>query len=196
MDLSLQRFESRLAEYRPSKRAHVLTNKRAAVAAILRFDRGAPDVLLMKRSSHRSDRWSGQISFPGGREQPSDASLVATAARETFEEVGVDLDTSARLLGRLRPLRAVARRKFLPMAITPFVFVQTSPAALDLGDEAAEAFWLPLDRAAAGELSGEFDYSLGPISKTFPCWRYEGHVIWGLTFQMLGNLLEVVADEQ
>jgi 8-oxo-dGTP pyrophosphatase MutT (NUDIX family) len=192
VDLSLERFEAQLARHKPSKWGRRLTAKRAAVAALLRFERDAPDVLLMKRADARDDRWSGQISFPGGREESHDESLEATAVRETLEEVGVDLASSARMIGRLRAVRAIGRGVALPMAITPFIYVQTRDEPLVLGAEAADAFWFPLDRAASGELAGSHTYKLGPVAKEFPCWLYEGHAIWGLTYGMLNDLLAIV----
>lgn len=190
VDLSLPRFERGLAGLAIDDPA--TADARSAVAALLRFDRGAPDVLLMKRAERADDRWSGQISMPGGREAGVDPDLRATAVRETREEVGVDLEGGARFIGRLQPVQAVARGRIEPMIIAPFVFVQTGPVALSLGHEAQDAFWLPLDRAAAGELSGEYLYRLGPDTWPLPCWRYQGHVIWGLTYRMLGDLLRLV----
>lgn len=203
MDLSRRRFEHRLAAHRVPEltrqeahreaRQEAKTTRRSAVAAVLRFDRGAPDVLLMQRVVRAGDLWSGHISLPGGGESPADADLVATAMRETLEEVGVDLRSSAQLLGRLAPVPAVARGRTQPMVIAPYVFVQTGPAPIVLGPEAQHAFWLPLDRAAAGELSGEHAYELDGAVRRFPCWRYQGHVVWGLTYHMLADLLQVVA---
>jgi 8-oxo-dGTP pyrophosphatase MutT (NUDIX family) len=193
MNLSLSRFEQRLATLRvddPPK-----GDVRTATAVLLRFDRGQPDVLLMKRAERAEDRWSGHISLPGGREEPADADLLATAMRETIEELGVDLGASARLIGRLEPLRAVAHGRVLPMTIAPFVFVETTPVTVALGDEAQEAFWMPLDLAASGAISGEYPYVLGPETRTLPCWHYQGHVVWGLTYRMIDDLLRLVVED-
>ncbi len=162
------------------------------MAALLRFERPTPDVLLMVRADDPRDRWSGQVSFPGGREDPIDPSLRHTAMRETLEEVGIDLASSARCLGQLPPVRAVARGKVRPMTITPFVFVQTGPVAITHNYEVQDTFWLPLDQAASGALSSTYEYEFGPLPMAMPCWRYHGRVIWGLTFRMLTELLEVV----
>lgn len=193
MDLSAQRFEQRLATLRIDD-PHT-ADLRTAVAALLRFDRGVPDVLLMKRVERAEDAWSGHISLPGGRASPADADLLATAMRETREEVGVDLPGCARLIGRLEPLRAVARGYIEPMIIAPFVFVQTGPVTIELGHEAQEAFWFPLDRAVSGELSEEYRFVLGPETRILPSWRYQGHVIWGLTYRMLDDLLGLVVRD-
>jgi 8-oxo-dGTP pyrophosphatase MutT (NUDIX family) len=191
MDLSLAQLERRLAEHGRSVRTP-RPGRRAAVAALLRYRRDAPEVLLMKRAEHPGDRWSGQVSMPGGREEAHDPDLVATAMRETREEVGIQLATSARLVGPLAPVRAVARGRVLPMTISPFVFVQTDDIPVALNHEATAAFWLPLDRAAAGELDSTYPWGVGPVSTSLPCWRYQGFVIWGLTYRMLSSLLTVV----
>jgi 8-oxo-dGTP pyrophosphatase MutT (NUDIX family) len=155
----------------------------------------------MKRREHAGDRWSGHVSLPGGKEGPGDADLVATAVRETREELGVDLGSCARLLGRLDAIRAIAKGKLLPMTISPFVFTFVASAVagavaeprLEMGEEAESAFWLPLAAAAAGTLDAIHPYRLGPVPLRLPCWRFQGYVIWGLTYQMLRKLLDVAA---
>lgn len=193
MDLSLSRFEQRLASLRVEDPG--TADLRSAVAVLLRFERGQPDVLLMKRAERAEDRWSGHISLPGGRESPDDPDLLATAMRETDEELGVDLRGSARLIGRLQPLRAMAHGRVLPMVIAPFVFVETRPVTIALGHEAQEAFWMPMELAASGAISGEYPYVLGPETRTLPCWNYQGHVVWGLTHRMLDDLLRLVIED-
>jgi 8-oxo-dGTP pyrophosphatase MutT (NUDIX family) len=166
--------------------------KGAAVAAILRFVDDRAEVLLMKRASRGNDRWSGQVSFPGGREEPDDPDLLATAVRETREEVGLALNDCARLIGRLDMVRAIGQGRFLPMAITPYVFLQTRDDPMTLNDEAELTFWLPLDQVVSGDLAGTHEYKMGPIPMHFPCWNYSGQVVWGLTYKMIEALLDIV----
>ena len=142
--LALEQIEPRLAAYRPDEVSQRVAPRRAAVAAVLRYDGASPQVLLMKRVERQTDRWSGHVSFPGGRAEPEDATLVHTAIRETREELGVDLSQTARRIGQLDDTMAVARGKVIPMAIRPYVFVQTEAAEVILESRA-----FPPRRAAA-----------------------------------------------
>jgi 8-oxo-dGTP pyrophosphatase MutT (NUDIX family) len=190
--LERDQLAARLADFRPRDPSFV-ARSRAAVAAVLRF---SPDiaVLLMERAARPGDRWSGHISLPGGREAPGDPDLRFTAMRETQEEVGLDLSRHGEYLGRLDGIRAVARGTPLSMVIVPHVFACDEGPELVLGDEAAGAFWLPLADAASGLLDATYRYKLGPASWKLPCWRYRGHSIWGLTYQMLTQLLAVAGS--
>jgi 8-oxo-dGTP pyrophosphatase MutT (NUDIX family) len=191
--LTLQRFEERLVGRRPKR---ISATRRAAVAALIRFEGSSPEVLLMRRAVREGDRWSGQVSFPGGKEEEGDASLQATAARETYEEVGISLASSARLLGPLDPVRAMARGKVLPTVISPFVYHEVERVEPVLGPEAQHAFWLPLAEARSGRLDSSYAYRLGPARMNLPCWNYRGEVIWGLTFDMLRSLLHLLELER
>lgn len=148
-------------------------------------DPNGPRVLLMKRVEREGDPWSGHISLPGGGYHAEDGDLLATAIRETQEELGIDL-TGARLLGNLNALHP---RTSGPAGIevTPFVFHTSHALEPVCGPEALAAFWLPLDLAASGAIDTQYTYA--PTSMTFPAWTYEGHVIWGLTWRILGDLL-------
>ncbi len=166
-------------------------DRSAAVAIILRRELLGPEVLLMRRVEHPEDRWSGQVSLPGGHADPHEQDLLLTTVREAREEVGVDLERSARLLGRLHRVRARARGGFVPLLITPFVFACTEPVAPAAGAEADEIFWFPLERAASGELSSVLRVDGRGAATERPCWRYENRVVWGLTHHMLSELLEL-----
>ena len=192
MLLSLEQFESRLRGRKPQE---IAASSRAAVAALLRFeDQANPEVLLMRRAESETDRWSGQVCFPGGRAEPEDPDLQATAIRETHEELGFALEQCSRFLGPMDPLQAIARGRPLSTSISPFVYQQTQAPEIRLGPEAAHSFWLPLSRAATGEFNSTFEYTAGEQRIPFPCWRYEGEVIWGLTFKMIGSLIQMVSD--
>ena len=165
--------------------------RRSAVAAVLRTVESAPEVLLMTRAEHEADPWSGQVSLPGGRHDPGDPDLLATAIRETREEAGLDLSLEAELLCRLASVGARARGRVIDMDVTPFVF-RVGDVSLAPGPEASELFWLPLARTVTGELDSEYRYERGGLVHRMPCWRFEGRVIWGLTYGMLSGMLEVV----
>src|SRR5215216_6649740 len=94
----------------------------AAVALVLREGLEGPELLVIKRSEAEHDHWSGHLALPGGRVEPEDESLLATAARETLEEVGLDLGAGGEALARLgtiKPVSPSAPR----VSVTPFVFV-------------------------------------------------------------------------
>jgi 8-oxo-dGTP pyrophosphatase MutT (NUDIX family) len=168
---------------------------RAAVAAVLHDDAdGDTSVLLMKRVERDGDPWSGHISLPGGGYHDEDTDLLTTAIRETREELGIDLAAhaaiGARLLGGLPPLHP---RSSGPggIEVTPFVFAVDALPEIVCGPEAHAGFWLPLGRARSGALDGTYVYPGGAPGSAmkFPMWQHEGHVIWGLTYRILCDLL-------
>ncbi len=158
--------------------------RRAAVAALL-LDLPEPRVLLMKRAERVGDPWSGHISLPGGGYHAEDGDLLATAIRETHEELGIELARD-QLLGNLAPLGPRSAGP-TPIEVTPFVFRCREAPRVVCGPEALAAFWLPLDAAVSGVLDATYTYPGSQM--TFPSWNYEGHVIWGMTRRILDDLV-------
>ena len=78
----------------------------AAVALVLRGQSARnAELLFIRRAERVGDPWSGHVAFPGGRRDDADTSLELTARRETREELSLELDTAARLIGVLDDLR-------------------------------------------------------------------------------------------
>jgi len=170
-----------------------LTLRRAAVAAILRdHEELGPEVLFIRRAEHPNDPWSGHMAFPGGREEPSDADLLQTAIRETREEVSLDLEADAVLLGRLDELPAVARGRRTGLTIAPFVFELTRDAPLHFNGEVSEIVWAPLSQLFRGELATVFSYELGGQLLELPAHDVQGRIVWGLTHRMLESLFALL----
>ncbi|QDU67870.1 NUDIX hydrolase [Engelhardtia mirabilis] len=181
-----------LEGYAPSEPEPPAAPDQAAVAAVLRDGTDWPEVLLMRRAEREGDRWSGQISLPGGKAEELDADLAATAVRETREELGVDLAAGARLLCRMPTIQARARGGPVPLRVTPFAFRAADLGEVILGDEASEAFWMPLGPLAAGELDHRFHYEDGERSLFLPAWNWERRVVWGLTHRMLSAMVDLI----
>ncbi len=163
-------------------------DKRAAVATVLRDSSEGPQVLLIRRAEHPRDPWSGHMAFPGGRETDTDTNLLATAVRETREELGLDLTQAATLLGCLDMLPAVARGRRVGLSIAPFVFELTEPAALTPNYEVAEWLWTPLSPLFLGVRGTTIPYDFEGTRLALPGFDVEGRVVWGLTYRMLEML--------
>ena len=164
------------------------TGHRAAVALILREQPSGLELLFIHRAEHPADPWSGQMAFPGGRSETGDAELIATAVRETREEIGVDLEHSAERLGALDELHAVSRMRPVDLAIAPFVFRLRELVEPVLSPEVDSVLWLRLDELLGPEHRGLFDYPHGGTLLKFPCIRMAGRTIWGLTYRIFTNL--------
>jgi 8-oxo-dGTP pyrophosphatase MutT (NUDIX family) len=165
---------------------------RAAVAIVLRGSGRDMDILFIRRAEHPDDPWSGQMAFPGGRQESGDEDLIATATRETHEEVGLSLAADGCLLGRLDELEAVARGGPVGLRITPYVFrihgsFQQVPNA-----EVAEVIWAPAGPIGAGVCDTTYPFSVGQVMHHLPACAVGAHVVWGLTYRMLQDLLSRV----
>ena len=80
MSVAFPDVERALAS-RPPVRIAEAVGARAAVAAILRPSASGLEMLFIRRAEHERDPWSGQVGFPGGRWEPADEDLRATAVR-------------------------------------------------------------------------------------------------------------------
>ena len=166
--------------------------RRAAVALIFRAgEDGSPELLFIKRAEYTGDPWSGQIAFPGGREESGDSSLQETAMRETREETGVDLAHEGMMIGVLDDLRP--RRVRLPaVVVRPYVAVVQRDEALELSSEVALAFWIPFGQLSEKESWREDTVSARGVQINARVFRHDDHVIWGMTERILAQLLELI----
>jgi 8-oxo-dGTP pyrophosphatase MutT (NUDIX family) len=187
--LTWARIEAALLS-RPPARVAEAVSARAAVALILREGPSGLELLFIRRAEHPQDPWSGQMAFPGGRAEPGEEDLKATAVRETAEEIGVDLESGAQCLGILDEVRAMARMRPVSLTILPFVFRLRGEIAPVLSDEVRSLHWIPLDELLAAERRSVMDYVQEGATMQFPCLRVEDVVIWGLTYRMLLGLEE------
>ena len=166
--------------------------RKAAVALIFRAgEDGSPELLFIKRAEYQGDPWSGQIAFPGGREESGDTSLQETATRETREETGLDLAREGTVIGVLDDLRP--RHIRLPaIVVRPYVAVVDRTEPLELSSEVALAFWIPFGALAHAESWREDTVVARGAQINARVFKHQDHIIWGMTERILAQLLEMV----
>jgi 8-oxo-dGTP pyrophosphatase MutT (NUDIX family) len=177
--LDLEQVRTRAARYRPGVRREPGDDDwQAATAVVIAPGPASLEVAFIRRATRHGDRWSGDMALPGGTRDPGDADLAATAARETFEEIGLVL---RRPVGRLDDQRGRTRRG----VVASFVYtLEHRPPLLPDPTEVAEALWIPLPRL----------FDPGAVTRhrwngiPFPAVEHEGRIIWGLTHRILGSL--------
>ena len=154
----------------------------AAVLVGLRPRDTGPTVLLTRRDDGLRNH-AGQVSFPGGRIDASDADAVDAALRETAEEVGIGR-ASIEPLGFLDPLATITGFRVWP------VVARLDPDAVSRPDpaEVAAVFEVPLDYLLdpANRVQRRFEHA-GRIRGVWE-YRYPDQRIWGATASILLNL--------
>ena len=190
-DPTVQRIRAALESHTPVAADDEDGVRKAAVALIFRLAADGLELLLIKRAEYPGDPWSGQVAFPGGREEAGDSSLVETAVRETREETGIDIDCDGMILGVLDDLRPRTVR--LPaIVVRPFVAILDRDQRLELSSEVALAFWVPFGALARTDLWREDTVFARGIQLNARVFRHEDHVVWGITERILTQLLMMV----
>jgi 8-oxo-dGTP pyrophosphatase MutT (NUDIX family) len=158
----------------------------AAVALIVA---PSPDALLLiQRAERPGDPWSGHMALPGGRRDPEDPDLLATAIRETSEEVGISISRET-LVGALPDV--VPRTPTLPpIAVRPFLLVVPSRPTLVLNPEVAAATWVNLEELLLPEVHRQVSVEIQGHSREVWAYLLEAGVVWGMTERILSILVE------
>lgn len=167
----------------PTAKLHFPDNdgqwKFSAVLVVI-VPRPEPTILLTQRSSGLSE-YSSHVSFPGGRPEPSDANVGATALREALEEICLD-PNSVRLIGCL-PLHKTRKRNH---AIFPVVGIASDSAHWVVSPAEVEAiFEFPFSTLLNPDLPRQ--YVDGERAGAW-YWADQAHDIWGVTAVILKSL--------
>jgi 8-oxo-dGTP pyrophosphatase MutT (NUDIX family) len=161
----------------------VRASVQAAVLVPLHIKSGVLHAVFTQRH-HELPRHAGEISFPGGRRDPEDADLMATALRETHEEVGLPAE-SVELIGALEPIPTIVSG----YAIHPFVGIVPSNFRWTPSDsEVAAVIDLPLPAVAAGYQRRRL-VPRGVAIRT-DTYVVDQHMIWGATARIVSDLLD------
>ena len=162
--------------------------QRSAVLIPIYRKQGQYYILLTKRTQEVKNH-RGQISFPGGAYQEEDGTLLNTALRESYEEIGLGAD-DIDILGEMDDFLTQVSNYI----ISPFVAVIPWPYEFKLNSrEIEELIEVPISalleqgrrRLETRVIDGE------EVTSFF--YRYQGRVIWGATARILSQLLDIIA---
>ena len=172
------------------KKQYVEGRTRAAVAMIMRESPSDLEILFIERASDERDPWSGHLAFPGGKVEPGEQARQA-AERETQEEVGLDLGAQC-YLGRMSDIVGAN----LPVRVSCFAYgIMTASVQPVVSPEVRDVFWVRLSDILRPECHQMAKVGFSGVSLKVPAIvmpQADKPVLWGLTYRLVMQFLEII----
>ena len=159
--------------------------KESAVAVMLYEENGISYCALIQRPAYEGSH-SGQVSFPGGKKEISDKSILFTAIRECWEEIGIELQEQ-QLLGKLTAV-------YIPVSnfhVEPFLFYYPEKPIFKPDQREVEAIiTITLNELMDDSNVSTMEFVISPnvSMKNIPCFNIAEKQIWGATALILNEL--------
>jgi 8-oxo-dGTP pyrophosphatase MutT (NUDIX family) len=171
---------------RPAWDGAASSSRPAAVLVLIYPDEAGEARLVLTERVDRGGHHSGEVSFPGGRAEPEDDGLVATALREAAEEVGLDaVRAGLRVVGTL-PVQWIPVSNF---TVTPVVAIAARrPAMTPQPAEVAAILEPPVRAFLPGAELVQVERELSGWQIRYAAYPIDGLVVWGMTARVLGGL--------
>lgn len=203
----INRLELAILKQKPGREAQILMAnpgrsmaepihaRSASVLLLLVLKNASPHIVLTKRTAkYPDDKHSGQISFPGGSLDPTDANLQMTAIRETYEEIGVEPE-KLQIIGYLTNL-------YIPVSnflVHPFVGYLRQEAIYKIQpDEVDEIIEVPVSMLMDDNNIKKKNIRIfnGITLKDVPYFDFYGNTVWGATAMILSEFRQLVSNIQ
>ena len=182
----LEQLLDRLARHRPPAMDQLAPE--ASVLVPVTDSAREPELILTRRAAHMNSH-AGEVAFPGGKKDPGDPDLLATALRESHEEIGLP-PQRVQVLGQLSPLQSRAGIK-----VTPWVGLVAQDIPLTPSpDELESIFRVPLGYFLETPPRNDHLVTWMGHEYLMPSYRHGDYVIWGLTAYIIVDLLNTVYD--
>ncbi len=177
----------------PTNRNHTTKNHNpkeaidSSVLVLLYSKNNELYIPFIQRTSGKG-KHSGQISFPGGKCEPTDADYTATALRETQEELGITTKNIT-IIGNLTEL-------YIPvsnfMVYPVLAYIETIPPFNASPSEVENIIEMPVKQLLHDSNIDEFSFTTNGFFVTAPYFKAKGHKIWGATAMILSELKELL----
>lgn len=159
--------------------------EQAAVLALITDHPRRPELVFTLRAAHMR-RHAGEVAFPGGKWEPQDPDLLATALRETDEEVALP-PSRVQVLGACH---ATLTSKGTP--VIPFVgVIAHSSVMVPNPNELQAIFRVPIDWFSEQRQHRVDVYRLGGVTYRVPAYHYGNYEIWGFTAAVTQEILRM-----
>lgn len=166
--------------------SQVPSNLKTKLAAVLIVIYGPEPSVIMTERPKTMDHHAGEISFPGGRWEKDDSDLLATAIRETREEIGVEI-SNTQVIGQLKPVTTLNSG----FTIAPFITIQEKIPLIRTTSEIESILQMPLI-----PLLKTMDKDEDPTHKSIQemyTFKFQNHLIWGASARMLNQIANALS---
>ena len=158
---------------------HYGTNKLASILVVIY---GADPIILMTEKPKHMKFHAGEISFPGGKFDPTDSDLLETALRETREEIGLRISKS-QVIGQLEPVVTLNSG----FTILPFVSIIDEVTPLSANSEVEDILHIPL-KSFLKTMVDDSDPTHNRIQEMYT-FEYQNKIIWGASARILKQIV-------
>ncbi|MGD9807068.1 MAG: CoA pyrophosphatase [Deferribacterales bacterium] len=182
-DCSADFIEEKLKNFKRYKMA--ATERVAAVLVPIVFTESGCNIIFTKRLGELKHH-GGEVSFPGGKHDSDDDSLMMTALRETYEEIGIE-PAEVRVLGTLDDeLSRWGHR------VTPFVGLIENPQFKMQATEVDKIYSVPVSHLMRDDVYYTETWLRNNTKRLVHFYRYKDDIIWGLTAKITRKFMELM----
>jgi 8-oxo-dGTP pyrophosphatase MutT (NUDIX family) len=155
-------------------------NKLASILVVIYGE--SPIIVMTEKPKHMKFH-AGEISFPGGKLDPSDSDLLETALRETKEEIGLTIRPE-QVIGQLNPVITLNSG----FTILPFVSIVDEIPPLSANAEVEKIFHIPLE-SLLKTMANDPDPTHNLIQEMYT-FEFQGNIVWGASARVLKQIAD------
>ncbi len=186
---TIQHIRSIISQHQPKSITNSQYKKAAVLVPLVEQETGLH--LLFTKRTDSVEHHKGQISFPGGAVDDGDASLIETALRESFEEIGLE-KSAVEIFGMLDDLQTPSE-----FVVTPIVgYIKHLPRLMKNDNEVAEIFLLPFEEFFDVSKCRSEIRTLNGMTRQVYFFDVGSEVVWGATAFFVKQLVDVIDGEQ
>lgn len=166
----------------------ILKPKKAGVLILFFPNKTKETTLLLTKRATYNGKHSSQISFPGGKKEKNDVTIVETALREAKEEVGIDI-------GHVKVIRK-ATDNYIPPSnflVTPILAYTEKTPKFQINYEVDLLIKISIEELLDNSNQTTTEITISPTNNLeVPCYKFKDQIVWGATAMILSEIKELI----